>query len=237
MPLPTSATRASLWIFSVFVLGFAIASLTALMSDVTRDDIAAYHHGLDASKYSAAEVGSFFEVSENGVSGPLCQNSIQSQEQLTMAWRNVVLKNKLGETAPLLTSAMYSLLGSELQGGAENAHVLELQIREFAITLDNLSAFVRRTMQDDRDCGAAIDQRTKNRSVRICPVQRIWKNRDGRTVAIFFDPMAITGCRENPEDCRTDCPRHESGQIWTAIKIQLDLLEAVDQDDAIAGSS
>ena len=224
MPLPPP--RTALWMIVAFALGFVLASLVALVSDVTRDDVAAYHNGLDASRYSTAEVGSFYEVSAQGVSGPLCQSTVESQDKLETLRRNVVLKNKLGETAPFLANALHKLLGPKNVVTSSNAHEVRWRINEYEITLEKLGGYVRNVMNEDRSCGALIDKRTQNRDVRICSVQRVWKNERGETVTLFFDTMAINGCRENAKNCSSDCPRYESGQFWTLIKIWLDLLEA-----------
>lgn len=227
MQLP--ARRAPLWVIVAFALGFVLASLVALVSDVTRDDVAAYHNGFDASRYSTAEVGSFYEVSAQGISGPLCQNTIESRDKFSTLHRNVVIKNKLGETVPFLANILHKLLGPKEVVVSSNAHEVRWQIKEYEITLDELGGYVRNVMNEDNEvgtCGALIDSRTQNRDVRICPVQRVWKNESGETVTFFFDTMAINGCRESSVNCSSDCPRYESGQFWTSVKIQLDLIEA-----------
>lgn len=220
-----SRPRTVLWIAGAFAFGFVLASVVALVSDVTRNDIAAYHNGLDASRYSTAEVGSFYEVSAHGVSGPLCQTRVEPRDQIEILQRSVVLKNKLGETAPIFVNALHGLLSQDKTNVPSSAHEVTWKVREYEITLDELGGYVRSTMNEDRSCGALIDERTRNRTVRICPVQRVWKNEKGETVTLFFDTMAINGCRENDENCLSDCPRYESGKFWTSIKMWLDLLE------------
>ena len=225
MPLPPR--RSALRIIGIMALVFAIVSLCALVSDVTRDDIAAYHNGLDASRYIEAEVGSFYEVSSEGVTGPLCEGAKGFESKLSTSQKSITLKNKLGETVPIITGTLQKLFNSGDGTQSANAHYVEWRIYEHAVSLEQLAAFVRHIMNDqNQTCGNTIDKRTQNRDVRICPVQRVWKNESGETVTIFFDTMAINGCRGAEGNCASDCPRYEKGQFWTMIKLGLDLLEA-----------
>jgi hypothetical protein len=214
--------KSALWIVAAFMLAFTTISFAVLLSDVTRDDLVALHDGLDSSKFSDAEVGSFFEVSGSGVRGPLCAGAYTSKGPgLHPRERNVVVVNKLGTTLPILTTGLGDLFYA---GTRPVAHSMTWQIEETSITPAALWSYTRNVLNAQGDCGRTIDARTKHIDVRICPVHRVWKDKTGQTLAFFFDTYAINGCPVDDDDC-SKCPRFIQGQVWTELKLKLDLLE------------
>ena len=236
MPLPwfknsKLSPKSAPWIVGAFVMVFAIVSLGVLVSDVTRDDVLALHQGYDGTRIAQAEVGSFIEVSEDGVGATLCGDQIENgdvpmQKNVKVVNKDVVVVNKLGETLPILTDGLSRLFRPDNGGKSKVTHVVNWQITDISVTLDTLGKYSRDVMNAGGQCGQFIDERTRNRHVRICLVHRVWKNADGQTMALFFDPLAINGCR-NAQDCTDNkCPRViDDGQVWTAIKMKLDLIE------------
>lgn len=207
---------------------FVVVSIGVLLCDVTRDDVVALHRGLDGKTYSEAGVGSFFEVSVDRVHGPLCANRIDDNDaRLQRATLDIHVINKLGETLPILTGMTSLLFEAETTGNiqAPASNVLQWQIADTSVTSEVLWQYTREIMDGETDCGSSIDQRTANRQVRICPVYRVWKDGDGRTEAVFFDPISINGCRGDDPECSAECPDFAAGQLWTRLKIMLDLLE------------
>ena len=195
---------------------------------MTRDDLVALFQGFDGSRYSQAKVGSFFEVSNDYVHGPLCSDAFPPDEMTTEPQRReVVVVNKLGTTLPILTGGLGELFVHDPGGDAGVDYRMAWKITETSIPSDALWRYTRRVLDENGDCGRTIEDRTQSRNVRVCPVHRIWKDERGRTVALFFDPFAINSCREGDEDC-SRCPRYIGGQVWTRIKLKLDLIEVGD---------
>jgi len=214
--------KTAIWIVAIFLLAFTTISFAVLLSDVTRDDVVALHSGLDGSKFSHAEVGSFFEVSDSGVRGPLCAGAYSSEDPLAHPRaKSVAVINKLGTTLPILTMGLGDLFYNAKR---TVVHSMTWQIEETSITSDALWAYTRSILNAQGDCGQTIDARTQHIDVRICPVHRVWKDRDGQTIAFFFDSYAINGCTTDDGDC-SQCPQFIEGQVWTELKLKLDLLE------------
>ena len=229
IPWPKSvklAPRSAPWIVGVFVLAFTVISLGVLLSDVTRDDVVALYHGFDGSKFSNAEVGSFFEVSSDNVHGPLCSGAFTFDGHKPQPQsKAIVVINKLGNTLPILTIGLGDLFLFEHQNEARFSHTINWSIEETSVASDALWVYTRGVLNAKGSCGKTIDERTRSRDVRICPVHRVWKNDSGQTVALFFDPYAINGCTGNGDDCSSTCPLFVSGQVWTELKLKLDLIE------------
>ena len=213
------------WIVGMFLLAFTTVSLGVLLSDVTRDDVVALHQGFDGSKFSGAEVGSFFEISGESVHGPLCSDAFTFSGQGPQSQqKDVVVVNKLGNTLPILTNGLGNWFFTGDQHVPNVVHTMTWRITETSIASDALWNYTREVMDAKGSCGQIIDKRTQSRNVRICPVHRVWKNESGQTVALFFDPYAINGCTGDDNSC-SECPRFIDGQVWTDLKLKFDLLE------------
>lgn len=220
--------KATSWTFGIFIAAFLLVSLGVLLSDVTRDDVVALHSGLDGSNYADANVGSFFEISVDRVHGPLCGNTIDPNHPMLITdTKDVSVVNKLGKTLPILTALTNVFVSSSSSDDNEISvtHVIQWKVNEKSVTSDTLWQYTRDIMNGNTPCGEIIDNRTEDRDVRICPVHRVWKDEKGKTIAVFFDPHSVNGCRENGNVCSSDCPNFDQGQIWTKLKLLFDLIE------------
>jgi len=213
------------WVAVTVVLGFVAVSLGMLLSDASRDDVLALYRGVDGKRFTNADVGSFFEVSTDNVAGPLCEATFVSKELVPHTTKDIVVTNKLGKSLPVLTGLMASLIptGEDIPTAVE--HSVTLRVTEFSTSFESLGRYTREVLNSMNRCGQLIEERTKNRNVRICPVHRVWKDQNGHTVALFFDPVAINGCRDDGAKCSSNCPHFDDGQFWTTVKTRLDLLE------------
>lgn len=245
MPIPrlqnlTPSPRTAGWTIGTVVLVFLVVTGGVLLSNVTRDDVVALHNGFDAAKLSDADVGSFFEVYVDRIHGPLCTDRFSPADgQLQAGTRDVHVVNKLGETLPILTKLPKILFSWDDDAGTPAAfgHDLQLQLTQASVRTDILWEHTRNVMNGDSLCKQAIDDRTRDLKVRICPVYQVWRDNRGHVQALFFDPVAINGCRDNSDPDCSACPAFAAGQFWTRLKIMFDLLEEQGPEDASAAAT